>query len=243
MSKIPKDPRDIFNEFTKDYQDIYGKDLVSIILYGSAASGNYIPKKSDINFLIILTEEGINRLQQSFKTVAQWHKRNVSTPLFLTKSYISSSLDSFSIEFLNMQKSYHVVFGEDVLKELSFEKRHLRLQCERELKGKLLQLRQAYLESRGNPKNLVPIIKNSLTAFMSIFRALLTLKDKDVPAAPESIFSLVSQELGVAEQTFVELLKVKEGTVKLSSTALNTLFENYIKEIRTLAYSVDQLTL
>jgi hypothetical protein len=243
MSKIPKDPKDIFNELTKDYQDSYGKDLVSIILYGSAASGNYIPKKSDINFLIILTEEGINRLQQSFKTVAQWHKRNVSTPLFLTKSYISSSLDSFPVEFLNMQKSYHVVFGEDVLKELSFEKRHLRLQCERELKGKLLQLRQAYLESRGKPKNLIAIIKNSLTAFISIFRALLSLKDKDVPAEPESVFSLVSQELGVAEQTFVELLKVKEGTVKLSSTALNTLFENYIKEIRTLAYSVDQLTL
>ena len=49
MAKIPKDPKDIFNELTKDYQDIYGRDLVSIILYGSAASGNYIPKKSDIN--------------------------------------------------------------------------------------------------------------------------------------------------------------------------------------------------
>ena len=69
MAKIPKDPRDIFDELTQDYQDIYGKDLVSIILYGSAASGNYIPKKSDINFLIVLTEEGINRLQQTFKTV------------------------------------------------------------------------------------------------------------------------------------------------------------------------------
>jgi len=243
MAKIPHDPKDIFDEFTKDYQESYGKDLVAIILYGSAASGNYIPKKSDINFLVVLTEEGINGLQRSFKTVAQWHKRNVSTPLFLTKSYISSSLDAFPIEFLNMQKSYHVVYGEDILKELSFEKRHLRLQCERELRGKLLQLRQAYLESRGKSKHLIAIIKNSLTAFMSIFRALLSLKDNDVPAEPESIFSLVSQELGVAEHTFLELLKVKEGTVKLPSAALNALFEDYIKEVRALVYTVDQLTL
>ena len=243
MAKIPNDPKEIFDEITKDYQGIYGKDLISIILYGSAATGNYIRKKSDINFLIVLTEEGINQLKKSFKTVEKWHKRKVSIPLFLTKSYISSSLDSFPIEFLNMQNGYQLVFGEEVLKELPFNKNHLRLQCERELKGKLLQLRQVYLESRGKTRNLKFIIENSLTAFVSIFRALLYLKDKDIPTERKSIISLISQEMGVDEQVFLNLLKVKEGTVKLSTEALNTLFEDYIKEARKLSYTVDQLTL
>ncbi|MBW2182698.1 MAG: nucleotidyltransferase domain-containing protein [Deltaproteobacteria bacterium] len=243
MAKIPNDPKEIFDEITKDYQGIYGKDLTSIILYGSAATGNYIRKKSDINFLIVLTEEGINQLKKSFKTVVKWHKRKVSIPLFLTKSYISSSLDSFPIEFLNMQNGYQSVFGEDVLKELPFNKNHLRLQCERELKGKLLQLRQVYLESRGKTRNLKFIIENSLTAFLSIFRALLYLKDKDIPAERKSIISLISQEMGVDEQVFLNLLKVKEGTVKLSTEALNTLFFFYIKEARKLSYTVNQLTL
>jgi len=242
MAKIPKDPKDIFNQLTKDYQDIYGRDLVSIILYGSAASGNYIPKKSDINLLIVLTEEGINRLQQSFKTVEKWYKRKVSTPLLLTKSYISSSLDSFPIEFLNMQNNYQMVFGDDVLQELVFDKHHLRLQCEKELKGKLLQLRQVFLESGGKKKNLTFIIGRSLTAFISIFRALLYLKDKTVPSELRSIISLVSQEFGVDEQTFVNLLQIKEGTGKLSSGALSSLFESYIREARKLAYAVDQLS-
>jgi len=243
MARIPKDPKEIFNEITRDYQNIYGKDLVSIILYGSAASGNYIAKKSDINFLIVLTEEGINRLKKAFKTIEKWHKRKVSTPLFLTKSYISTSLDSFPIEFLNMYKSHQLVFGEDVFKEISFDKDHLRLQCERELKGKLLQLRQVYLESRGKTKNLKFIIKSSLTAFISIFQALLYLKDKDVPTGRREIISLVSQEMGVDGHTFLNLLKVKEGNLKPSTEVLNTLFEDYIKEVRRLAYSVDQLTL
>jgi len=243
MAKIPNDPKDIFDDITKDYQDIYGKDLVSIILYGSAASGNYIPKKSDINFLIILSEEGITRLEKSFKTVEKWNKRKVSVPLFLTQSYISTSLDSFPIEFLNMQKSHQLVFGEDVLKELVFSKNHLRLQCERELKGKLLQLRQVYLESRGKTRNLKFIIENSLTAFISIFHALLYIKDKDVPAGRRETISLVSQEMEVDEKVFLDLLKVKEGSVKLSAEALHTLFENYIGEARKLAYTVDQLTI
>ena len=243
MAKIPHDPKEIFEEFTKDYQAVYGKDLVAILLYGSAASGNYVRHKSDINFLIVLSEEGISQLQNSFKTVKKWYKRKVSTPLFLTKSYISSSLDSFPIEFLNMQKSYQVVFGEDILKELAFEMGHLRLQCEKELKGKLLQLRQVFLESGGNKRNLTFIIGPSLTAFFSIFRALLYLKNKAVPDELRSLISLVAQEFGVDEQTFVRLLKIKEGTEKLSSEALDALFESYISEVRKLAYTVDQLTL
>lgn len=243
MAKVPHDPKEIFEEITKDYQAVYGKELNAILLYGSAASGNYIRKKSDINFLIVLTDEGIGQLQKSFKTVEKWYKRKVSTPLFLTESYISSSLDSFPIEFLNMQKSYQVVFGEDVLQGLDFDKHHLRLQCEKELKGKLLHLRQGFLESGGKTKNLTVIIGRSLTAFISIFRALLYLKDKGVAGELRNIISLVSQEFGIDEQTFVTLLKIKEGTEKLSSKALSALFENYIREIRKLANTVDQLAI
>ena len=68
-------------------------------------------------------------------------------------------------------------------------------------------------------------------------------KDKDIPAERKSIIFLISQEMGVDEQTFLNLLKVKEGTVKLSAEALNALFEDYIKEVRTLSNTVDQLTL
>jgi predicted nucleotidyltransferase len=243
MAKIPHDPKEIFEELTKDYQAVYGKELIAIVLYGSAASGNYIRKKSDINFLIVLTEEGIGQLQKSFKTVEKWYKRKVSTPLFLTESYISSSLDSFPIEFLNMQKCHQVVFGKDVLQELSFDKHHLRLQCEKELKGKLLQLRQGFLESSGKTKNLTFIIGRSLTAFISIFRALLYLKDKSAPGELRNIISLVSQEFGIDEKIFLTLLHIKEGTEKLSSKALSSLFENYIREIRKLANAADQLTI
>jgi len=99
------------------------------------------------------------------------------------------------------------------------------------------------LESRGKTKNLKYIIENSLTAFISIFKALLYLKDKDVPSDRKMIISLTSQEMDIDEQIFLNLLKVKEGTVKLPTEELNTLFEGYIKEVRELSYTVDQLAI
>ena len=81
MAKAPQKPEEIFPEFTQDYQAIYGTDLLSIILYGSGARGDYIPGRSDLNFLIVLTEDGIKGLHRAFKVVAKWHRRRVATPL------------------------------------------------------------------------------------------------------------------------------------------------------------------
>ena len=142
MSKIPKRPEEIFGEFTGDYQEIFRDDLKSIILYGSGARGEYIPKKSDLNFLIVLTEAAMARLGEAFPLIRKWRKRRVNIPLFLTEEYINSSLDSFPVEFLNFREGHELVFGKDVLGGLAFDKKSIRLQCERELKVILIGLRQ-----------------------------------------------------------------------------------------------------
>lgn len=122
MSKIPSHPEEVFREFVKGYQSILGSDLLSIMLYGSGARGEYIPHKSDINFLILLTENGMNNLPNAFETVSRWRKRSVNTPLFLTKEYIQSSCDVFPIEFLNLKAHHKVIYGEDFLHNLAIEK-------------------------------------------------------------------------------------------------------------------------
>ena len=70
MSKAPKDPQEIFPDIVNGLRDLFADDLVSVILYGSAASGDYVPGKSDINFMIVVTDEGIGRIDQAFDLVA-----------------------------------------------------------------------------------------------------------------------------------------------------------------------------
>ena len=241
MGKIPKDPKEIFKEITEDYQRIFGNDLVSIALYGSGATGDYVPKKSDLNFLIVLTEEGINTLERAFKVVSKWRKRNVNIPLFLTKSYITSSLDSFPIEFLNMKMNHILVFGEDVLANLSFEKGDLRVQCERELKAKLLQLRQGYLDASKRVRNLSLLIASSIPAFIAIFRTLLYLKDIEVPAKRAETVSRVCQEFDLDHGLFSTLLSVKDREKKPSKGEMDWLIHRYISDVRRLSSIVDKM--
>jgi len=241
MVKIPKDPKEIFQEITKDYQIAFGNDLLSIILYGSGATGDYVYKRSDLNFLIVLAEEGTNTLERAFKVVSKWRKRNVSTPLFLTKSYITSSLDSFPVEFLNMKMNHITVFGENVLSDLSFEKRDLRVQCERELKAKLLHLRKRYLETSQRAVNMRLLIAHSIPAFIAIFRALLYLKDIEVPAKKEETVSRVCEEFDLDHGLFSTLLSVKDREKRLSRGEMDWLIRRYITEVRRLSSIVDEM--
>jgi predicted nucleotidyltransferase len=234
-----KDPTEISRLFAQDYHTVFGDQLISVILYGSAVTDEYIPKKSDLNFLIVLSEEGIEQLHVVYDLVAKWRKKRVGTPLFLTKAYIDSSLDTFPIEFLNIKRNYKVIFGEDILEQLSLEKEFIRMQCERELKGKLLLLRERYVETRGKATALRSVVANTLSDFIFILKGLLYLLNKEVPSTKKETVGIIADEFDLDRKLFLSLLQIKEGSLKPSGKEMDLLFQRYLKEIRTLTLLVD----
>lgn len=241
MAKSPEDPKEIFEEIIHDYQDIFHDDLTSILLYGSAAGKDYRAGKSDINFMIVLSEAGIENLDLAFKTVDKWRKKKVAIPLFLTRVYVETSTDTFPIEYLNFQRNHHLVYGEDILKELSFDHDLLRLQCEREIKGKLLLLRESFLESHGRGRFLKNIINDSLQAFLAIFIALLFLQGKDIPDKKRSVIEDTCETFEMDKALFHKLLDIREQKIKPGDQELREIFKGYLKEIRGLTKKVDEL--
>ncbi len=241
MAKTPKNPEEIFSEFTEEMKKAFGGDLQSIILYGSGARGDYRPGKSDINFLIVLSEEGIDTFNRASGPLKRWRKRMVATPLFMTKTFICTSLDAYPVEYLNMQKSYVVVYGEDVLKDLSFDPVALRLQCERELCGKLLLLRTAFLETDGKADRIRNLIGASITAFLSLFQVLLHLQGSGLHGNRREIISAMAETYHLNREVFLQCLDVKEEKENLSSGEIKALFEKYVNEIKKLWEIVDKM--
>ena len=241
MSKAPRDPQEIFPDIIKDCKGLFAGYLLSVILYGSAASGDYIQGKSDINFMIVLSDTGIDRIDQAFDLISRWQKRNVATPLFLTEAYVRTSLDVFPIEYLNFQNNYKLAYGKDILQDLSFDSEFVRLQCEREIKGKLLLLREGFLESRGKGRNLQLLIADSLGALIAIFNGLLHLKGKELPHHHRDVIKEFCEAFDMDTMVFSKLLDVKEKKVKLSDKETMGLFKDYLKEVQKLWQMVDTL--
>ena len=186
---VIKDPITLARQAAKEYQDCYGPDLVAVIVYGSAAGKEFNPKSSDINLLIVLKDMALATLEKSQAIQDTWIKKRFSRPLFVDRDYIAGSLDSFPIEFFNMQHAYVVAYGEDVLARLVIKPEDLRLQIERELKGKWLHLQKVWLDTRKNDRRLKMLVELSIKDFTAIFRAMLFLKNEPVPKSIKALFS------------------------------------------------------
>ncbi len=241
MKKIPDRPQDIFVPLTQDYLKIFGNDLISLMIYGSAAAGHYIRGKSDINVLVVLTPAGLDKFTEVLDTVKSWKKSNVAIPLIMSRNFIETALDSYPVEFLGMKNSHVLIYGENILEELDIKPADLRLQIEREMRGKLLLLRKGYLEAEGKPRHLRSVISKSLTAFMAIFNALLYLKHGKMEQGRREIIGEMEKTFTIDALVFMYCADIKEGKDKFSGTEVVDIFRKYLQEIQKICKIVDQL--
>lgn len=241
MAELEEQTQKIINDFARQIEALYNGDLVALILYGSGAGREYIPGKSDLNFLIILKEVTLERLKKSLEYIKNWRKQGISIPLFLDPAYIQSSRDVYPIEFLEMKEQHLVLIGEDVLKDLKVSPENLRLQCEQELKGKLLHLRSLYLETEGNSKRLEELMISSLKSFGVIMRNLLRLKDQYPPQEFLEIINEIGRAFGMELEAMREIYQVRLGNKRLEKAFIGPLFAKYINEVEELTRKADAL--
>ncbi len=138
----------------KDLQTLFGNKLVSVILYGSAAKKQHLPQKSDVNVLVVLKEVHLSDLSLARKCVAIAQKKINLAPVFWSEQEIGRGADTFPLEFRDIQESYEVLAGKDVVGEVAVSTRNLRHQVEAELTSKLLQMRVLWLTLQSSPRDM-----------------------------------------------------------------------------------------
>jgi hypothetical protein len=224
--------------FTAELRECFGDQLRSVILYGPAARGEET-KDTVLTFMAVVTDNSPSALAPCSGFIRRWAKRRIGTPLFITPEYIGRSLDSFPLEFMEMQGAYEVVHGEDVLKGLVFEEANIRLECERELKGKLLHLRAEYLASRGSRKELAGLVRRSIETFRLVFAGFLRLKNMEAPAKTADRAEAVSEGFGLERTVFHSLIEFAAGKSKPLPEEIDRLFDRYVEELDKLSSAID----
>ena len=228
-----------FKPFLDDVLARYEEKIHSIYITGSALTEDFDPKTSDINSVIVLKQMELEFLTILAPLGKKYGKKRVAAPLIMTAGYIRESIDVFPIEFLNIKRLHHTIWGEDIFKELMINTTDLRHQCERELKVKLIGLRQGYIASAGDRGVINQNFKNSIAAFIPLFRSIIVLMGKDPPLNNAEVLAALEQATGINTDAFKAVLKAKRGKEKLSLDKLNTLFEDYYATTERLGKLVD----
>ncbi|HEX7118759.1 MAG TPA: nucleotidyltransferase domain-containing protein [Longimicrobiales bacterium] len=182
------DPGRTAAEFAEALHEKLGERLHSALLFGSVARGEAVQGVSDINVLVLLDRIDADALRAASPLARRWAKSGNTAPLLMAEEEWRRAADVFAIELADMRDAHRILHGRDPLAELEVDVASLRLQTERELRGKLLQLREGMLLAAEDEAAVGRLLLLALPSFVTYLRATLRLAGRDVPPrTPEVI--------------------------------------------------------
>ncbi len=210
-------------EFVREVRESSPVTLQSIHVIGSVLTPDYQEDLSDVNSLFVIQEPQTVFLDFLVGLGKRFGRQNVAPPLLMTENYIQRSLDVFPIEFYGFREIHYTLYGNDILAELEINPGFLRLQCEREIKAKLLWLGRIYLETLADNARLSHALCKAITAYIPLFRAILFLTGRKALSAAE-VLAAVESMLNIDTAVFQHLYAMKRDQVTLGSDELKVLY-------------------
>ena len=198
------------DEFVSRMKQAAGQNLQSIILYGSAAAGEYQADFSNLNLLCVLRESSFSKLSAIAPVVEWWHHQKHPAPLVMTQEELEHSTDVFSIELLDMQHHHRVLFGDELLTRLQIpmqlHRRSWNMNFARSSSccGSACWRRETTIAPCGSS------LLGSVSAFGTLFRhALLALGDA-APHSKREAIQILATRIPFEPSAFLQLLDIRE---------------------------------
>jgi len=234
-------PEKQINEFVSRLQQSAGQNLQSVILYGSAANGEFHRDFSNVNLLCVLRETSFATLAAIAPAVKWWAGQKHHPPLVLTREELGRSTDVFSIEMLDMQQRHRVLFGENVLSGLRIPMHLHRAQVEYELREKLILLREQLLLASSNERQMWDLMLHSLPSFITLFRhTLIAVGDPDPKSKREAVQAL-STRVSFDSSALLQLLDIRERKIEPQQFDVKDVFARYLHGIQQVTAAVDKM--
>ncbi|HXY14693.1 MAG TPA: nucleotidyltransferase domain-containing protein [Terriglobales bacterium] len=234
-------PEQKIKEFVEKIRAAAGANLESVILYGSAAAGDYHPEFSNVNLFCVLRESSYEKLRPLAPVVKWWNRQKQPPPLFMTRSELERSADVFAIELTDMVQHYRVLWGDDVTAGLEIPMRLHRVQVEYELREKLILLRQQLLLAENDEHRIRELLMRSVASFVTLFRHALIALGETAPTTRRDAVARLSVQVGFDPLAIEQVLDVRERKIDSKKLRAFDIVGGYLEAIEKVTGAVDRL--
>jgi hypothetical protein len=232
---------DVLNGLLRDLRSTHGDNLVSVVLYGSAAAGDHIELRSDYNLLITLNRITPEDLRLAQPPMREWQRLGHPLPVYFTAEELSDAADVFPIEFHQMANARIVLYGQDPFELVNLSDSNLRHQTEYELRSKLIQLRRMYIPASTSIEKLCELMSDSLASFAALFRAVLILHGEEAPVAKPDCVRTTVRRFGLDPNPFEQIFAFRSTDyLPPSEKEANDIFAAYMMQIDRVIQVVDE---
>lgn len=214
--------------------------LISVVLFGGLAKGEYIPGTSDVNVMIVLDNVTVNALDRTAPIVQAGARDMRLAAMIVGQGDLRRSAEVFPIKFLDMQRHHVVLWGKDVFANVSISRDHLRLRCAQEITNLLLRLRQFYVHRAHRPELIEVTLTRAVSSLLTSLGTLVELKTGKTLPTKASVIEAVSG-IGLDPQPLREVFALKRGELKPDTHELKRMYDVFMMSVQQAAALVDSV--
>ena len=226
--------KDEVRSYCGELERIYGGQLCSIAVIGSAATPDFSAARSDVNILVVFKELELDDLSGVVVPKGSWWRASRLSPRFISRRNLESAALYFPLDFLMMKEDHVTVRGEDILASLVIDKQRLAWHVNQEVKGLRMRLKQQYVCSRGHWRSARRILGSHVTTLLCVCRALLWLRDARVIGGANAVIAKAEQVLRIDGASMAQLSEVRAGTRGVTAENAVKLFGALLHVVRRL---------
>lgn len=227
------------DQFTTQVRTAFGDALAAVVLYGSQAAPGATLHGSDFNVLVLTTRLGAADLAAAAPIVRAWREAGHPPPMVMTVEEWRRSADVFPIEVADIVARHRVLAGALPPTDHPVRPADLRHQLEFEARGKVLHLRAGVMATAGNPPEQTAVLVRSVSAFVTMARAVLRLSGEEPPAAATDVVQATARLTGFAAAPVIAALAAKRGDAPADPGAA---LAAYVEAAEQLAAWLDRWT-
>ena len=233
-----KKPEDKLQELVSRIHYACGDDLVSVVLYGSAARDDYHEQYSDVNVMVILRHLKPS-IYPALTGVLNWwsHEEKLRPPTIMTLEEVRESADVFAIEMLDIQAAHKTLYGDDVVSSIPVPMNLHRVEVEHDLRTTLLRLRHHLLLTSDGDEELKTVLGKSVTSVVTLFRHALIALGENPPHAKAKVLEHAADVFGFNVQPLRTVLELRSDGQHIDN--VRELYYAYMDAILAVAHGLD----
>jgi predicted nucleotidyltransferase len=194
--KLPPEVSNGLREFVESAQLALGPDLVSLVLFGSAAEGR-LRATSDVNVVLVLSRFDPARIDTLREPLRLAHATIRLSAMLILESEVASAVEAFAVKFADIRERHKVLAGSDPFAALTPSRGAMLVRLKQILLNFVLRTRERYVLTSLREEQLAPLVADAAGPLRSAAALMLSLEGRPA-ASPKEALETLAAELDAA---------------------------------------------
>lgn len=221
---LPDNIKDVLEGFIVAAQNAFVDDLISIVLFGSAAE-NRLRATSDVNLIVVLREFSRDKADPLREPLRIAHAAIKLSVMFVLEKELAQASEAFAVKFSDIIRRRKVLYGKDPFAGISIDRKAAIIRLKQTVLNMILRLRSSYVLSGLREEQISAIIAETAGPLRVCAATLLELEKKTVISPKEALEKAAScLASGRWEDTLTAITNARKGHALPAGASTSTLF-------------------